>query len=725
MALLKTQQWYIRTDAGANALNGGGFDPVTGAGMVNYADAASPLVTSTTGTCAVAAADHLIDASANFPTDIVGNILRSSARAGGTAAALGYFSILTRVSATELILDRALAVTSDVTALTYRIGGAHATLVNYASSAVNGAPAVLVPGTPLAPGHTINLRGSGSDDGSADYTSNGGSWTFPDGDRVSGAITLLGYNGRPCYANAGLLLQDLTEWRIRKVKFLPTGASGTGSMVSCVDSAFHLCGAAFEDVYLDQNGQDVGLCNTAFSTVRCWLKNTGSTTAGTSSSVKTLQGAAGVIGCRFQDQRGPSLTIAYTSLFVHNLITGGHGTTGAIIVADPASHPPFFGKTIWNNTIDSCVGPGIQLGFVGNICMSNVQNNLISNCTTYGIDAPNNDNVAGTAINNNAFYNNTTAETHFLTVGNSLGINNVTLSGSPYVGSGNYGLNTTSGAGAACKDAGFPGVFPGAAGTGLMDIGGVQGAAVATAITLSGPSVGVIGTASTNFTVGANGAITGTVTVTPTSSAGTGTFTPTTVQISSGTPTATFTYTPSSGGARNINGTNDGSLSAPSNVLFTVGVAVVTGTILTATPANIVSGGKTIILTLTDDTWITAGAAFNAERQAIINGLDSNKSGITGWNAEVRDKEVVGAVVRSSNTAVTITLTAEAAYAITESETITVTIPASALTNNIAMTATPTFTLTAGGGISEGMGISAGSGISDGSGISPVTGISL
>ena len=40
------------------------------------------------------------------------------------------------------------------------------------------------------------------------------------------------------------------------------------------------------------------------------------------------------------------------------------------------------------------------------------------------------------------------------------------------------------------------------------------------------------------------------------------------------------------------------------------------------TEADIVAGGKRIILTLTGDTWVAAGATFDAQRQAIINGLD-------------------------------------------------------------------------------------------------------
>jgi len=113
--------------------------------------------------------------------------------------------------------------------------------------------------------------------------------------------------------------------------------------------------------------------------------------------------------------------------------------------------------------------------------------------------------------------------------------------------------------------------------------------------------------------------------------------------------------------------------------------------------SHVVAGGKTITISLTSDTWVAAGATFDAVRQAIINGLTSAQSEGTGWNAEVRDKEVVSSVVRTSATTVTITLTAAASYAVTASETITVTIPASALVlNGSALIASPTIVIGTG-----------------------------
>jgi len=113
------------------------------------------------------------------------------------------------------------------------------------------------------------------------------------------------------------------------------------------------------------------------------------------------------------------------------------------------------------------------------------------------------------------------------------------------------------------------------------------------------------------------------------------------------------------------------------------------------TEADIVTGGKTIILTLTNDTWVAVGATFNAQRQNIINGIDSAQAEGTGWDAVVKALQGVAGVVRTSNTVVTITLDPQASYNITSTETITTTIPSTALTGAVAIVASPTFAITA------------------------------
>ena len=132
--------------------------------------------------------------------------------------------------------------------------------------------------------------------------------------------------------------------------------------------------------------------------------------------------------------------------------------------------------------------------------------------------------------------------------------------------------------------------------------------------------------------------------------------------------------------------------------------AALSGTALTDTidEADVVAGGKTILLTLTGDTWVAAGDAAignTADTQAIIDGISAATTPAGGWNNEWRDLEVTTAVVRSSDTLATITMSSQAtiggSYDITATETITATIPAAALTGAVQIIASPTFTVDA------------------------------
>ncbi len=122
------------------------------------------------------------------------------------------------------------------------------------------------------------------------------------------------------------------------------------------------------------------------------------------------------------------------------------------------------------------------------------------------------------------------------------------------------------------------------------------------------------------------------------------------------------------------------------------------GTITSAAETDIVAGGKTIVLTLSGDSWVTAGATFDGQRQNIINGLTSGGAEANGWNNVVKALQGVAGVVRTTATVVTITLDAQATYDITSAETITVTVPATALVAGTALVASPTFTVNTSGG---------------------------
>lgn len=113
-----------------------------------------------------------------------------------------------------------------------------------------------------------------------------------------------------------------------------------------------------------------------------------------------------------------------------------------------------------------------------------------------------------------------------------------------------------------------------------------------------------------------------------------------------------------------------------------------------------------ITATIASDSWATlafvvrapTATPFDSARQAMIDGLDSAQSEANGWDAEVKAKQGVSGVVRTSDTVVTITLDAQAAYDITAQETITATIPGSILTGASPIVASPTFTVDTSGG---------------------------
>ncbi len=124
--------------------------------------------------------------------------------------------------------------------------------------------------------------------------------------------------------------------------------------------------------------------------------------------------------------------------------------------------------------------------------------------------------------------------------------------------------------------------------------------------------------------------------------------------------------------------------------------AALTGTIVASVnEANIVTGGKTLILTLTDDNWIAAGVgSFDLQRDEIIAGCDSAQSEALGWDLVPKATQALAGVVRTSATVVTITWDAFPTYNITAQETITVTIPATAVVSGVSPTiAAATFTV--------------------------------
>ncbi len=110
-----------------------------------------------------------------------------------------------------------------------------------------------------------------------------------------------------------------------------------------------------------------------------------------------------------------------------------------------------------------------------------------------------------------------------------------------------------------------------------------------------------------------------------------------------------------------------------------------------ATDIGVRQGGLVLDLRLQSESWV-APASFDAQRQNIIDGIDSNTSIINGWDAVVKTSIDVADIVRISAQIVRIgPLAAFPSYSIPTFETITATIPDSALVGSGALVATPSF----------------------------------
>lgn len=208
---------------------------------------------------------------------------------------------------------------------------------------------------------------------------------------------------------------------------------------------------------------------------KCWAKNC------TNNGFSTAAFCP-LIYCRAS---GCSTAAAFGSCYTFNCLADGNSAGGF---------------TFGNNTgisAVSCIASGnTGIGF------SLGQGGIFSGCTAYGntsdgfkynnVNAGRTQIIGSLSVGNGgwginvgggtttpalviacATYNNTSGAING-TSATSFG--NIALSSDPFVasGSGNFALNNTAGAGASCRAAGIPGVFPGGATTGYLDIGAVQ-----------------------------------------------------------------------------------------------------------------------------------------------------------------------------------------------------------------------------------------------------------
>jgi hypothetical protein len=173
------------------------------------------------------------------------------------------------------------------------------------------------------------------------------------------------------------------------------------------------------------------------------------------------------------------------------------------------------------------------------------------------------------------------------------------------------------------------------------------------------------------------------ITVTASKASGGGTLGGTLTAVTNASGVATFTNLKLTGsGAHTLQFTATGYTSVTSQTItVTSPVAVaLTGTIFgSTTEQNIVTGGLTVIATISNGTWGATVGQNNQITTDLLAGLDSAQSEAHGWDAEVKPALTYAMLTRNSSTQITLVLPARSAYDITVSETVTWTIPDSAV----------------------------------------------
>lgn len=452
MALPSTSVWEVRPTNGANT-NGGGFDS-TGTGTdFSTQNAKNSGSNNKSTTDAVAAGTTTITSvTAAFTTAITGNIIYLQGGSGSLAA--GWYRA-TYVSATSITVDRSVATG---TAITMNIGGALATIPQFNTNAVAGNVCWVKAEATISTGSVINITISNA----SNYPGALIGYTTTRGD--NGQVTIAASTN---LAGNPLVQIETDGFVIANFIISANGNTARGlDLNAAVAQAINCTITGMTDAYSLNMQANNTTC------VNCIV--TGATGSTTVDAFRFTGSFCSAINC-----------VAYSNSGTGFNWNGGNGATlhGCIaaacnigfILAPSQSYLFVTNCLAYKNT-----GDGFRIAF-GQFTAFVIINNVSYGNGAYGFSNSTNTGASTnyslpTGVpgpNYNAYGANTTANLNFLTAG----ANDVTLSADPTVagGSNNFALNATSGGGASCRAAGFPGTF-GIGGTGYLDLGPLQSA---------------------------------------------------------------------------------------------------------------------------------------------------------------------------------------------------------------------------------------------------------
>lgn len=434
MALNSATVWELRTTG--SSLNGGGFRSGTGGTDYSQQDAAQLSVADATAS----GTTTLTSATGGFTAAMVGNVVQIS---GGTLTA-GFYEIISVTNSNTVVLDRTAGTGSGST---LKVGGALAGIATAVAAMVNGNTLWIKAGT-----HTL-----------ANATLTPASWSTPN------PMIINGYN-----ATRGDL-EGATTFGSMPVIQKSAGAeniftfSGTCQRLRCV---------VLDGNGLAANGTSASGAS-AMATEFCQAKNFTSFGFSTNGNFNrchaTANGAGGFSatavcgydGCVAYANTGPGF-VTNSSNYTFCIAYGNTGASSHGFSATSTAAPNLTNCVAYGNG-----GDGLRLSNAQAVGGAFARNCIFAANGGYGVNnSTGNQPTIWSASNRNAFWNNTSGARNALPAG----ANDVTLTGDPFVNaaSGNFALNNTAGAGAACRAAGSPGPVAGGTTTGYLDIGVAQ-----------------------------------------------------------------------------------------------------------------------------------------------------------------------------------------------------------------------------------------------------------
>ena len=450
MAFSSTTGWGVDPSAGSDAF-GGGFDPASSG--TNYANQSSPQVTYTDLVIDASTSTKITSAGNPFTSLHVGNIINITSGTGFTVQRVQVVSVAAGVAT----CDKSVGSTSS--------SGGHGVL--------GGSLQTITEAQTLSvAGNTINIKSS------ATITLTTG-LTVPNADMfyVGYASTWGDYGTKPLITTATNSTNIFTDTAVSAANTslinlsLSTTAGTPGYGVVAISRAW----TGLTISHCKFSGFNVAIFGDDSALV--FYINNCSVYASEFTSITTTVFGCTVcaFGCYLHSSSAAdgyavthSVETSQVTQIIRCIINGlNHGINSNIAGGSAVQ--------IYECTIYGCASDGILASGTFHSYALAIVNNILYSNGGYGVNASSSNAELYPAVNfNNAYGANTSGARNGLPAGT----NDVALSANPFTNasSGDFSLNSTSGGGAACKGAGFPGVFPAGTSTGNNDIGAVQSA---------------------------------------------------------------------------------------------------------------------------------------------------------------------------------------------------------------------------------------------------------